>query len=348
MASIVANNSYVEYTMQIRVTPQNVLSSWSIKFQFGNLSGYINANGGVSSSEIKYNKTTIPFTIPKTFYAEMPNTTSKLCTLTYTEYLGMTKLATLTTQFTVSTNPALCKPTLKGTLVDANSVTAALTASKDTFVRFASTIRCRLEASAVNSATLKSVRIHNTSRTTSLESLTYTLNILQPDLEAVLFEATDSRGYSTRLEVPVNLIPYVPLTNNAVAKRTDPTSGNVSVDLTGNGWKGDFGRETNTIAYKIEYEGAEIASGPVDTNDDYVYSLSVDLSGFDYRTSHQLLVTVYDSVSSIPLTVTVRKGIPVFEWGETDFKFNVPVDMPGLTINGVSLEQLIRSIIEGG
>ena len=47
-------------------------------------------------------------------------------------------------------------------------------------------------------------------------------------------------------------------------------------------------------------------------------------------------------------TLTLKKGVPVFDWGEEDFRFHVPVEMPALTVNGVPLADYIRAIVAGG
>ena len=46
---------------------------------------------------------------------------------------------------------------------------------------------------------------------------------------------------------------------------------------------------------------------------------------------------------AVTADVTVRKGLPVFDWGETDFRFHVPVDLPALTIGGIPLADYIRT-----
>ena len=54
----------------------------------------------------------------------------------------------------------------------------------------------------------------------------------------------------------------------------------------------------------------------------------VQLEGLDYTKSHSIPVTVSDSVCSAQRTVNLQKGIPVFDWGEEDFVFHVPVSAP--------------------
>ena len=55
------------------------------------------------------------------------------------------------------------------------------------------------------------------------------------------------------------------------------------------------------------------------------FTVSAQLSGLDYRYSHTVELQISDSVGAISKSVTVSKGIPVFDWGENDFVFHVPV-----------------------
>ena len=49
---------------------------------------------------------------------------------------------------------------------------------------------------------------------------------------------------------------------------------------------------------------------------------------------------------TVTQTMTLPRGIPVFDWGEGDFQFHVRVDVPELTVNGEPLADYIRRIIE--
>ena len=349
--NINATNAYIEAVSTITVEAA-LLESFSIKFEFGALSGYIDANGNVSSSEIKMDVgmstyKTIRFTLPKTFYDEIPTTTGDWCTLTCRFYNIFSQTGEMQTRFKASTNPTLCRPTLTYRILDVNEVTKALVSSSNTFVRFESRIQCTLRAASKNGASLTRLRIHNwQAPSTSSGIVTYTLK--DPDFDTIVFFVEDSRGYTTTVEVPITLIPYIPLVNNTTAQRTDPTSGNIVVQLQGLCWNGSFDTQFNTLNYEIDYLEGQAASGTIQQSDDNTYALDVPLSGFDYTQSHKIHVTVSDAVKSVPLELTINKGIPVFDWGENDFKFNVPVDVPALSINGISLEEYIRSIVEGG
>ena len=54
--------------------------------------------------------------------------------------------------------------------------------------------------------------------------------------------------------------------------------------------------------------------------------------------SYTFDVVVTDAVTNATSSATIPKGIPVFDWGENDFNFNVPV-----YINGTELVEYIVS-----
>ena len=71
------------------------------------------------------------------------------------------------------------------------------------------------------------------------------------------------------------------------------------------------------------------------------YTASAALSGLDYQRSHTITVTARDKLMTVTKTLTVGKGIPVFDWGENDFSFHVPI-----SVMGVPLQSEITSLGE--
>ena len=68
-----------------------------------------------------------------------------------------------------------------------------------------------------------------------------------------------------------------------------------------------------------DWEDVELAINGED------FTISAQLYGLDYRYSHNVELVVYDSVVEASKTENISKGIPVFDWGENDFAFHVPV-----------------------
>lgn len=344
-ATISATNGAIEAVSTIVVAQKNAAYVHSIQYMFGELSGYINAAGHTAEAEECFANTAINFQIPPVFYAQIPDAPSGICTLVCRTYfngiqIGVDQYA----EFVVTADYYLCHPIVEGSVTDVNEQTAALTGDPNTLVQFMSKAQCKISAQAQNGASIATLRIGGV----EVDAEAGVLEITNPSFSKIIFEAMDSRGYTSIYELPVNLIPYTALTNNARIQRTDPTSGNALLTLQGNCWLGNFGAADNSLVARIQVNSEEPMDLQLEIGTDNKYFAEVTLSGLDYTKSHTVNVVVADLASSAPALLPVQKGIPVFDWGEGDFKFNVPVELPNLTINGVSLADYIRTIIEGG
>lgn len=291
----------------------------SIAWQFGALSGYLTADGGVSDTEAKLSVTSIPFKLPSSFYAQIPGAKSGACTLICTTYSGSAQVGqTQSCSFTVTAPEELCKPEVSGTVRDTNTATLAVTGDAAKLVRYMSTALCTISATAKNGASMAVKCIGGTAVTGD------TLTIPGVQIGSIEFYASDSRGYSCSKTVESTLIPYVKLTNNAGVERTDPTGGNAVLTLKGDCYQGSFGTGENTLTLQYRVNGGSwVTVTPTVT--DNSYAAQVQLSGLDYTQQHTVEAKVSDKLMTAAKTLTVKRGIPVFDWGEEDFTFHVPV-----------------------
>lgn len=122
------------------------------------------------------------------------------------------------------------------------------------------------------------------------------------------------------------------LTNNPEGKRTDPTSGNAVLTISGNYYNGSFGAAENTleIQYGIAVSGEEVGSYMVVPTEDIsldgdTYSVQIPLSGLDYESAFDVVVIVSDQLEIVEKTAVINKGIPIANWGKNNFTFNVPL-----------------------
>jgi hypothetical protein len=80
------------------------------------------------------------------------------------------------------------------------------------------------------------------------------------------------------------------------------------------------------------------------------YSAEMELSGLAYDRIHSLTVRVSDRLMTVDKVLTVKKSTPVFDWGEQDFHFRVPVRMDSslqvgsLTVGEKSLLDLVYPV----
>ena len=130
-------------------------------------------------------------------------------------------------------------------------------------------------------------------------------------------------------------MPYIHLTANADVKRTDPTSGRAKLTISGKYFAGSFGAVSNIL--KIEYR---VGTGDPVTLTGSVkedqFTVSADLSGLHYQNAHTITVTISDRLETVTKTLHLGKGIPVFDWGEGDFQFHVPVYVNGTDVAAVA------------
>ena len=366
-SSVGATDADIESVSTITVTRYNNSYVHSLRYSFGNESGYITSSGGVSQEEIKMTETAIAFTVPSSFYSQIPNTSSGTCTITCTTYSSANSSTSLgspsTCTFTARASYDRCSPIVSGSVIDTNTSAVALTGDANKLVRYISTALCTISATARNSASIVQKSINGT----TIDGAT--LLISGDDLiqNSFLFSATDSRGFTTTATVSVTLIPYVKLTCNPEISRITPTNGGVQLSFNGMAYSGDWRSNTpNRVYVRYRYRESDqaaysawipISSGYSMQSSGYSTTSPIQLAdsggsttGFDYRKAYVFQIEAHDGDgTTVCRTVTteagIREGTPVFDWGKTDFKFNVPITIsssiysPSITIGGTSITE---------
>ena len=333
-STINATDANIGAVSIIAVNRKSSAYTHSIQYQFGSLSGYITADGGVSSSEGKFSATSIGWTVPTSFYAQIPKAKTGTCTLTIKTYSGNTQIGDAKTcTFTATAAQSDCTPSVSGTVVDTNEATLALTGDENVLVKFFSDVLATITAEAKNFATITSKAI------AGQEVSENTRTIADVETGSFVFAVADSRGYPNSVTVNKTMIPYVQLTNNAEGYRDDPTSGNATLYLKGNYFNGSFGAVENVLSAKYRIGNG----GYVDITNylmiaDNAYTAEVPLTGLDYQQIFNIEIVVSDKLNeSVSKTISINKGIPLANWSETFWKFNVPVNVSQLIINGKAL-----------
>lgn len=309
-----------------------------IKVQFGGLTGYVTNSGGFSLTPSTITGTSVGFTIPDNFYYEIPDKTNGTCTLTlYTLSNRIIIGDAVTKEIRITTISSRCNPTLTITMTHDNADTAALTGSNAAYIRGYSDAKCSVAATGRYGATIKSV--WTDAEYTKNDDGTYTINPVESD--TITFYAKDSRGYTGSTSVSITLVPYIVLTNNSVGGRDNPTDGSAFLQIKGDYFDDNFGAADNTIeiSYSIVYpDGTQSATQTVTpTINDNSYSARIDFTGFDYTKVYYAHVTVKDKLLEVYKYVTIKQGIPVFDWGKSDFQFHVPVFINGNMIDAAEV-----------
>lgn len=344
-----ATDANVGSASTIVVTKSNPLYYHSLQYRFGDLSGYITSAGGIQSTETKFSETSISFQIPSSFYAEIPDKSSEKCTITCRTYSAPDSTS-------VIGSPATCSiiitaegiPEISGSVVDTNETTVALTGDNSKLIRYKSTATATISAIAKNSASIVSKFING-------ETISDNSKIYQNCSEtSFTFKATDSRGYSNTSTVNPTIIAYIQLTINPILSRPTPTGNEITISFSGNFYRGSFGAKTNTLTIRYRYMEAGGTYGAWKTIDSkkvilsthgYSSNQSFALDDeFNYQKEYHFQIQATDGTSEHPLsTVTkslsVPRGVPVFDWGENDFNFNVPI-----MLNNINLLNIIYPI----
>lgn len=306
-----------------KITISRASSSFThtLTYKFGSLSGTI---------ATKTASTSVSWTVPTTFYAQIPKAKSGTCTITCETFSGSTSLGKKTTTFTVTASEALCKPSVSGTVVSTDALSKTLTGGTSKLIRYVSTARATITATAKNSATISK-------RTVNGQSLTTTKDFAKVETGSFVFTAADSRGYSNSATKTASIVQYVPLTLTPTVARLTPTGDKVKVSVKGNYWTGNFGAVTNTLTLSVQYKttGGTFGTAVTISNPTISgtsYSGSVQISGIDYQESYVFRIVAKDKAVTLTQDVDLSQGIPVFDWGKNDFRFHVPVVAGGRTV----------------
>lgn len=298
-SSVSATNANVGSNSTITINKQSSSFTHTLTYSFGSLSGTIATKTSASS---------VNFTVPTSFYAQIPNSKNGTCTITCTTFSGDTNVGSTTTTFTASCNEAACKPRVSATVVDTNSNTTTLTGDSSKLVRYKSTARVTISATAKNSASITSRSIEGTSVSSYLDIPNISKNSFS-------VSATDSRGYSTTITKTATMINYVQLTCNASFKRANQTSSVVNLTYSGNYFNGSFGATSNTLtmSWKYREKGSStwISGGTLSpTLSGNTYSGSIQCgTNFDYEKSYEFMVEFSDKIDTLNTgIITLSKG----------------------------------------
>lgn len=326
-STISATDANIGAVSMIAVNRKSAAYTHSIRYTFGGLSGYITADGSVSASEAMLSSTYIGWTLPASFYAQIPAAKSGKCTLTCKTYSGSTQIGSAKTcTLTCVAAESDCAPQVTASVAASDAITATLTGSSTKLIRYCSDALCTISATARNSATLRRKRIAGQ----VIDGTSRTISAIEAD--AVTADATDSRGYSTAVTVPVDLVPYVKLTCRASTVRETPTGDKVMLYISGSWYNGSFGAADNTLTLKYKVDGASAWTAVTPTLTGNTYSAQMELTGVSYNETHTLSVAAADKLSTVHVSDTIKRGVPVFDWGEHDFESHVPVIAPAASI----------------
>ena len=328
-SSVSCSTANIGSNATITINRASTSFTHTLTYSFGSLSGTI---------ATKTSSTNISWTIPTTFYGQIPNSKSGTGTITCDTYSGSTLIGSKSTSFTATVSESASKPTLSPTAVDSNNTTIALTGNSSKFIKYYSNASVATGAKARNSATLKSQKI--TCGAKSITSASGTINAVESG--SFTFSATDSRGYTTTQTLNKTLIEYIKLTCSLNAG-APTTAGVATLKISGNYWDGTFGKVANTLTvqYRYKAQGGSYGSWTTvsATKSNNTYNATATISGLNYQTTYVFQARAIDKLATINTDEQARRTTPIFDWSKNDFNVNGT-----LKVNNTNIFDLIYPV----
>lgn len=338
-STVSCSTANIENEATISIARKHSGFTHTLTYTFGSVKGTI---------ATKTTSTSVKYTWPATFYKEIPNGKSGTGTITCITYNGNNTIGTTTAKFTANCKELLCAPTLAPkAYVAADSTTARLTGSTTTFIKGYTTATVETGGVARNSATMINQRISCGDKTVANVEGKGTLP--KVNSSEFIFRAYDSRGFLTEQKLTRNLVNYVKPTCSIDAGR--PTAGGTwGFTISGKCFNKSFGAVKNEIvvSYKIKendnvYRDWNTANPSFNDSDD-TYSISINLTGLNYLNNYSVQACIKDTLTNYVYSAEIKvKSTPIFDWGENDFNFNVPV-----FINGVEQDYIVDQDTKNG
>ena len=330
-STVSATDANIGSVSSIYINAKSSAFSHGLLVTFGSLNFYLDGDGNPSSSYVTFTQRTIPFRLPDSFYAQIPNAASGEVTLTLWTHTDKDHyFDPTTTTFTATAAAALCAPTVSATSQDTNEKTLALTGNADALVRYASTASGSLSVAARNSASIKRITVAGTE--VPLSATSYAITNVETN--KVTVTATDSRGYSTSQTIEKTLVPYVQLTCNILrANRPVPSSNEAQIEVSGQYFAGNFGAADNTLTLKYQNPSGDwVEVTPTIDTAKNTYTASITVPDLDYRQAFSIPVQAEDKLFTARNTAQIMAGVPSFYWTKEFFQMNVPLRLNGENI----------------
>lgn len=299
-----ATDAEIEGISKITIN-RNSNFTYNLLYSFKNLTGTI-ATGVTSNYD---------WTIPTSFYEQIPSSKSATCTITCITYSGNTQIGSTSSTITVSCNEAINAPIISSySIKDINQATKNLTGNDNVLVKYRSNVKITVNSSAKNGASISSVKVDGQSIDSS-NSITFN-NV---DRNYFIVTLIDSRGFSKTIPITASYVDYVILTCQAKPKRTSQTSSTITLEYSGNYYNGSFGNTYNTLnmSWKYRQKGSTSWTNggtltPTISNNTYSGSKTLG-TNFNYKKDYEFMISYSDKIDSQNTTISTSKGQGNFE-----------------------------------
>lgn len=233
-------------------------------------------------------------------------------------------------------------PEVVGNVRDINPTTNALTGHEKRLVRYYSNVEATMTATGMKGASIVLQRILTDNA--SIDATSYLFEGITDG--KISFYAKDSRGYTRTVRDSLAVfLEYVRPTCNITDIGLPTVDDTCRIVLSGMYWDDNFGAVHNQLTLWYRYKSTilseftdwiQIKNPQIDylqSGRDYNAVVDVDLPNHIDRFTLQVMAK--DKLTFGESQERSVRAFPIFDWGEHDFNFNIPVNINGdLTVSG--------------
>lgn len=296
-SSVSGGSGNIGSTSKISITRASDAFTHTLEYKFGNLSGTIAT--GVATS---YN-----WTIPTSFYAEIPDSNSGTGTITCKTYSGDTLVGTSSIEFTakvVNSNPTIGTFTYK----DSNSNTVAITGNNQRIIRNNSNLLFTVgSATGKNGANITKYEItfNNVVKSrTSAGDLDFGKINLSSNSIATL-KVIDSRGNISTKQITIIIDNWVLPTGLITLNRKNNFYSETYLTVDGT-YSSLNGKNTMTIKYQYKEVSANEYSSLKTISDNVKETIDLD-NNFQWN----IKVVITDKIGTTTYNLFLDRGMPI-------------------------------------
>ena len=230
-----------------------------------------------------------------------------------------------------------CEPSLEPTVLDEGDVSYSATGDRNTLLRYFNYPKATFNSVARKGASIVSRTVTCGNETKNADDGDWVVFNNVSD-NVFIFTVRDNRGNEVSRTVTKEMIDYVTPTCRSIITTdlSDNNTADIIIDAVGKYYEGSLGKIDNTLTVEYRYKTlngtfsswTQIAN-PTVTGDDY--SARVIINDLDYKGTYVIQTRAKDAIYTDGTLAKdeIVKIVPVFDWGENDFNFNVPVHSKG-------------------
>ena len=298
--------------------------TYSIEYEFGSLTGVIKDN--ISPQNVP---ATISWTIPTSFYNEIPDTTSKTGKLiSYFTFQG-SKAVNSTSTF-IAKIPDGDVPTITASVITTDALSSQLSGNTSTIINGVSNVKVTMSATPTQGSSIVNQYFYY--QRNYYPMMIQNTKTLTGGYNGIFeFGAIDTRNRTGSKIISLTAIDYkrpsISLNNVSIS-----TGGVATISVSGTWFNGSFGATANTLTVQYRYKSSSSSSwgswttiSNVMKNSDGTYSATTTKSGLSYTNTYNFEARVTDKINTVSSKEYSGKSQPIFDWSKDDFNFNVPV-----------------------